>query len=184
MKSSRLEPKQHLNREQVLETFKALGYPLENIVSTVDIGGFAGDEIFRPEALSTALQDVMRKAGDKHNQLILFRVGAERREFVADQGENNHYVALHFIQDGTNLKVTHIDPTGAEISSQVRGVIASNPSLAVCTIESSRASLQFTNSIQGNGIPYQMGGNDSDCGVLVALAADMIRNNYARRDIV
>ena len=184
MKSSRLEPKQHLNREQVLETFKALGYPLENIVSTVDIGGFAGDEIFRPEALSTALQDVMRKAGDKHNQLILFRVGAERREFVADQGENNHYVALHFIQDGTNLKVTYIDPTGAEISSQVRGVIASNPSLAGCTIESSRASLQFTNSIQGNGIPYQMGGNDSDCGVLVALASDMVRGNYEARNQV
>ena len=98
MKSSRLEPNQHLNREQVLETFKALGYPSENIVSTADFGGFAGAEIFSPGALSIALQDVMRKAGDQNNQLILFRVGAERREFVADQGENNHYVALHFIQ--------------------------------------------------------------------------------------
>jgi hypothetical protein len=53
----------------------------------------------------------------------------ERREFVANQGKNNHYVALHFIQDGLHLKVTYIDPTGADISPQVRGVIASNPSL-------------------------------------------------------
>jgi hypothetical protein len=182
MKSSRLEPNQHLNREQVLETFKALGYPLENIVSTADFGGFAGAEIFSPGALSIALQDVMRKAGDQNNQLILFRVGAERREFVADQGQNDHYVALHFIQDGTNLKVTYIDPTGAEISQQVTGVIASNPSLAGCSIESSRASLQVTNSIQGHGIPYPMGG--SDCGVLVALASDMVRRKYEARNQV
>jgi hypothetical protein len=182
MKSSRLEKNQHLNREQVLASFKALGYPLENIVSTVDIGGFAGDEIFRPEALSTALNDVMRKAGYQKNQLILFRVSAERREFVADQGENNHYVALHLIQDGAKIKVTYIDPTGAEISPQVRGVIASNLSSASCTIESSRASLQCTNSIQGRGIPYQMGSNHSDCGVLVALASDMVRGNYEARN--
>ena len=69
MKCSRLEPNQHLNREQVLETFKALGYPLENIVSTADFGGFAGAEIFSPGALSIALQDVMRKAGDQNNPL-------------------------------------------------------------------------------------------------------------------
>lgn len=168
----------------MLETFKALGYPLENIVSTVDIGGFAGAEIFGPEALSKALQDVMSKAGDKNNQLILFRVGAERREFVGAEGENNHYVALHFTQDGPNLKLTYIDPTGAEISPQVRGVIASHPSLAGCTIESSRASLQFTNPTPEGVVPYQMRGNDSDCGVLVALAADMVRTNYERRDQV
>jgi hypothetical protein len=181
MKSSTLETKQHLKREQALKILKALGYPLENFVSAVDVGGF-GDEIFRPGALSTALKDVMRKAGDQNNQLILFRVSAKRREFVADQGENNHYVALHYIQDGATIKVTYIDPTGAEISSQVRGVIASIPSLASCTIESSRASSQFTNSIQGHGIPYQMGGKDSDCGVLVALASDMVRGDYEARN--
>jgi hypothetical protein len=120
MKHSRLEPNQHLNREQVLETFKALGYPLESIVSSV----------------------------------------------------------------GTNVKVTYIDPTGAEISPQVSGVIASNPSLASCTIESSGASLQYTNSIQGHGIPSQMGDTDSDGGVLVALAPDMVRGNYEARNQV
>jgi hypothetical protein len=181
MKSSRLNPNQHLNTEQVLETFNALGYPLENIVSTADIGGFVGDEIFRPGALSTALQDVLRKAGDQNNRLILFRICAERREFVADPGENNHYVALYFMQDGTHLKVTYIDPTGVEISPQVRGVIVSNPLLADCTIESSRASLQFTKRIH---IPVLMGGNDSDCGVLVALASDLVRRNYEARNQV
>jgi hypothetical protein len=184
MKSSRLEPRQHLNREQVLKTFEALGYPLENIVSAVDIEGFTGAEIFRSEALSKALQDVMSKAGDKNNRLILFRVGAERREFVGAEGENNHYVALHFIQDGPNLKLTYIDPTGAEISPQVKGLLDSNSSLVGCTIASSKTSVQFTNPVKGYGIPYQMGGNDSDCGVLVALAADMVRTNYEGRDQV
>jgi hypothetical protein len=185
MKSSRLNPNQHLNTEQVLETFNALGYPLENIVSTSDVGGFARDEIFRPGALSTALQDVLRKAGDQNlNRLILFRICAERREFVADQGENNHYVALYFMQDGPHLKVTYIDPTGVEISPQVRGVIVSNPLLADCAIESSRASLHFTKRIQGYDIPVLMGGNDSDSGVLVALASDLVRRNYEARNQV
>ena len=112
-------------------------------------------------------------------------VGAEGRSFVANEGENNHYVALHFAQDASGLRLTYIAATGVEISPQVREIKASNPSSAGCAIESSADSLQFTNPTPGNAAtPYQIGGNDSDCGVLVALAADMIRNNYARRDIV
>jgi hypothetical protein len=182
MTSSRLQPNQQLNRAQVFETFNALGYPLESIISTVDYEDFAGSEIFRPTALSAALQVVMRKARDQNDQLILFRVCSESRQFMDDQEGNDHYVALHFFQDGTNLKVTYIDPTGAEISQQVRGVIASNLSLAGCTIVSSRASLQFTNSIQGCGIPYRSGGKTLDCGVLIALASDMVRGNYEARN--
>lgn len=108
MKSSALEPNQYLNREQVLKTFETLGYSPENIVSTVDIEDFAGAEISSPEALNQAIQDVLVKEGDKSNQLILFRVGAENRSFVRNEGENNHYVALHFAQDGANLKLTYI----------------------------------------------------------------------------
>lgn len=173
---------QHLTREQVLTTLKALGYQEENVVSTVTVGDFVGTEIFNHVALTAALNEVISGDGDKADKLILFKVGAESKSFVAAEGENNHYVALHFAQDASGLKLTYIDPTGAEISSQIKGIIASNLSLTDCTIESSKASLQYTNPTGEGIIPYRMGGNDSDCGVLVALAADMVRNNYAGRD--
>ena len=184
MRNSALEQNEHLNLGQVLTTLRALEYPSENVVSTVDIGGFAGAEIFTPAALNQAIQNVLGKEGDKNNRLILFRVGAEGRSFIPNEGENNHYVALHFAQDGPNLKLTYIDPTGAEISPQVGGIITSHPLLAVCTIESSGASLQFTNPTPEGVAPYQMRGNDSDCGVLVALAADMVRRNHEGRNQV
>lgn len=103
MKSGRLEPNQHLDREQILQTFGVLNYPLENIVSTIDNEGFAGAEISSPEDLNQAIQDVLSKEGDKNNRLILFSVGAENKSFVPNEGENNHYVALHFVHDGTIL---------------------------------------------------------------------------------
>jgi hypothetical protein len=184
MRNSALEQNEHLNLGQVLTTLRALEYPSENVVSTVDIGGFAGAEIFTPAALNQAIQNVLGKEGDKNNRLILFRVGAEGRSFVPNEGENNHYVALHFTQDGPNLKLTYIDPTGAEISPQVREVIASHPLLVGSTIESSRASLQFTNPTTEGVAPYQMRGNDSDCGVLVALSANMVRRNHEGMDQV
>ena len=46
-------------------------------------------------------------------------VGAEGRSFV---GENNHYVALHFAQDASGLRLTYIAATGVEISPQVREI--------------------------------------------------------------
>lgn len=148
MKRGILESNQHLNREQVLKTFEALGYPLGNIVSDVTLidpttgNPIPGSEISSPEALNQAIQDVISKTGNKNHQLVLFRVGAESKSFVTNEGENNHYVALHFAQEGPNLRLTYIDPTGAGISPQINGMIASNPSLASCTITSSQTSLQ------------------------------------------
>ena len=49
-------------------------------------------------------------------------VGAEGRSFVANEGENNHYVALHFAQDASGLRLTYIAATGVEISPQVREI--------------------------------------------------------------
>jgi hypothetical protein len=170
----RLEDDQHFNLTQVLRTLELLGYDLDRVVSNVDFDGFLGVEIFNKEALSLALQNVVDR-GDKRDNLILFRVGAQTRSFVADEGENNHYVALHFYEDSDGLVVTYIDPTGEEISPQTLEIIGSI--LPPHRFQNSKLSLQYTKPTLVGDI-YQMGGNDRDCGALLALAADMIRNKF------
>lgn len=178
--SRAIDGKKHLNRAEVLKTLEALKYPPQNIVSTVNIAGFDGVEIFTSTALLRAVSDVV----DKKKDLILFRVGAQSKGFVGAEGENNHYVALHFAQDESGLKLTYIDPTGAEISPEIMDILRSHPSLKDCPIASSGASLQYTNPTLKGVEPYQMRGNDYDCGVFVALASDMVRRNHKERDKV
>ena len=185
MRGDELGQNQHLTTDQVLKTLRALGYCRENVISTVDIDGFVGAEICSANTLRQAVNAVMAGDEDKNNKLILFKVGAESREFVDAQNLNNHYVALHFCQDVNDaLKLTYIDPAGAGISQQISEILSTHPLLEGCTIESSEAVLQFTNPTAEGVVPYQMRGNDRDCGVLVALAADMVRRNYQGRNAI
>ena len=169
-----IEGDQHFLLEHSKEVLRLLGYPLENVITNVNVGEFLDAEIYDRTTLSQAIANVMAE-GDKKDKLILFKVNAETKSFSSRDGENNHFVALHFYYDSDGLRITYIDPTGAPISPQIREVINFTIAGRHSIIEAG-LSLQYTNPTTENGF-YEMRGNDKDCGALVALTADMIRRN-------
>lgn len=175
-----MKQKQHLTIDQSLKVFEALDYPVENIISTVNAEGFTGAEISSADTLLEAIKN----ANAENGKLILFKVNSETKSFKDELSANNHYVALYFSKNDQGVSnLVYIDPTGAKISPEVRDLVKSNFPPEKCKIRSSKASLQYTNSSSAGGV-YQMGGNDYDCGVLVAIAAKMIHTNYEECDSI
>jgi hypothetical protein len=86
-----------------LKAVGALGYPLENIISSVDFA-----EISDEKTLSVAIAHANGKSG----KLILFKVNAEAKSFATGK-KNNHYVAIYFSKrDDDGVDLIYIDPTG------------------------------------------------------------------------
>lgn len=163
--------KQHLNSEEVLQTLKRLQYPVEKVIQYVDHA-----EITNANLLRAALDEVLAKSVKK-DCLILLRVNAETRTFADNEALNNHYIALHFSEG----KITYLDPTGEAAPLEMQQIITQKfPHLAFA---SCAAVLQATNP-QYEGEVFIMGGNDYDCGALVALGADMLRRNFIEIDQV
>jgi hypothetical protein len=193
--------RQHLLTNQVVDLFTKFGFRQEDIIfsitdaansfapiASVQIntaidtappipGDFVGNDISSPEALQVEIRKLIDE-GNFEGKVILFKVGADGREFKESAGENNHYVALYF----KDWHINYIDPTGEGISESVRGVIqSSHASLATSQIISSTTALQYTTERNIGQTHYEMGGNDYDCGVLLPLVVNMINTNYPER---
>ena len=201
---------QHLLTDQVVDLFTKFGFRQEDVISSVTDrvgsmvdtraslppaasstrlftdatppipGDFVGNDISSSETLQVEIRKLIDE-GNSDGKVILFKVGAEGREFKEAAHENNHYVALYF-KDG---HINYIDPTGEAISESVKHAIqGSHTSLATSQIISSTTALQYTNERNIGQPHYEMGGNDYDCGALLPLVTDMIRTNYPKRENV
>lgn len=166
-----LSENQHLLSSQIVDLLKKLGWREEDVISSITSGEFQGNDINTPDSLQAELTNLIG-SGNPEGKLVLFKVGTNQsRDFEPDQSRNNHYVGLLF-KEG---KLIYIDPTGNPIYPTVLQTIqTSHPSLASIEVQNSPHSLQYTNPEQ-HGETYVMGGNDYDCGCLLALTADMIK---------
>ncbi len=127
---------QHLLTDQVVDLFTKFGFRQEDIISSVTdrVGSmvdtsaslppassstrlftdatppipdnFVGNDISSPETLQGEIKKLIDE-GNFDGKVILFKVGANGREFKETTAENNHYVALYF-KDGL---INYIDPS-------------------------------------------------------------------------
>lgn len=166
-----LSENQHLLSSQIVDLLKKLGWREEDVISSITSGEFQGNDINTPDSLQAELTNLMG-SGNPEGKLVLFKVGTNQsRDFEPGQSRNNHYVGLLF-KEG---KLIYIDPTGNPIYPTVLQTIqTSHPSLASIEVQNSPHSLQYTNPEQ-HGETYVMGGNDYDCGCLLALTADIVK---------
>ena len=104
------------------------------------------------------------KAGYQE-EVVIFRVNSSGRKFLSDdrRNENNHFLGLYF----KGGEIHYIDLTDKPISESVKQAIKSHHSL---------------NNEEIKKESYVMGGNDTDCGVLLTLVDDMIKQNYQEKD--
>jgi hypothetical protein len=163
---------QHLNSEQVVNLFKELRFEENNITSQAS----NHEDIDTESNLKSILSE-----GYKEGKIIVFRVAANDKNFLPKEkrNENNHFVALYF----HNSKVYYIDPTGASIADSVKNIISnSNLVFQLAPINNLNAKLQYTNKQNIGKDNYIMGGNDYDCGVLLPLAVNLIKQDHKKRD--
>jgi len=173
----KLEPNQHALSSQINDLLIKFGFNQENIISQITEVEFQDNDINAPLSLQAEIQK-LANSNKLDEKVVVFKLGASDRSFKENQGENNHYVALYFHEE----KIHYIDPTGKSVSKTVEQFIkSSHGSLSAVEILSSNNVLQYTNE-QNIGRPdYIMGGNDTDCGILLPLAIDLISNNYQER---
>jgi hypothetical protein len=170
----------HLNIEEVLQAFENLNYPANKIIAKVNVDDFLDTEIYNEKSLFAAINKALNNnENETEHSLIILKVESKSKTFSnsSNGGENNHYVGLYFSRnEHENLEITYIDPTGQEISPAMKKMIKDSNYLPQnFTIKNSEISLQYTNSSYTPQGLYIMGGNDTDCGVLLPLIATLLK---------